>query len=211
MSVRPRTCFGSNPTYNTASVRSTSEGALTTASPPETIFTSGSKAPASVGAALAVFFFQAEDGIRDTSVTGVQTCALPILDLDPVGHAKLFRQTPTFFTVKSRRVGLVQHQPGAVFCFQLHQVPQRGEIAVHREYGLADNESAGPAMATRARVTPVRPAENFAEVVEIVVGEDPELRSAETRGIDDAGMNQFVDDDRVALVEQSADGPERGS
>src|SRR5437763_16203201 len=27
------------------------------------------------------FFFQAEDGIRDTSVTGVQTCALPIYQL----------------------------------------------------------------------------------------------------------------------------------
>src|SRR5260370_4011517 len=27
---------------------------------------------------LAGFFFQAEDGIRDSSVTGVQTCALPI-------------------------------------------------------------------------------------------------------------------------------------
>ena len=26
----------------------------------------------------AFFFFQAEDGIRDWSVTGVQTCALPI-------------------------------------------------------------------------------------------------------------------------------------
>src|SRR5437868_7584451 len=26
-----------------------------------------------------VFFFQAEDGIRDRNVTGVQTCALPIL------------------------------------------------------------------------------------------------------------------------------------
>src|SRR5207237_7913779 len=26
------------------------------------------------------FFFQAEDGIRYSSVTGVQTCALPILD-----------------------------------------------------------------------------------------------------------------------------------
>src|SRR5689334_24628718 len=26
-----------------------------------------------------VFFFQAEDGIRDGTVTGVQTCALPIL------------------------------------------------------------------------------------------------------------------------------------
>src|SRR5260370_19282941 len=27
---------------------------------------------------FALFFFQAEDGIRDSSVTGVQTCALPI-------------------------------------------------------------------------------------------------------------------------------------
>src|SRR5437762_11383355 len=28
-----------------------------------------------------LFFFQAEDGIRDTSVTGVQTCALPIFEI----------------------------------------------------------------------------------------------------------------------------------
>src|SRR5256885_4839101 len=31
-----------------------------------------------VGYAIAAFFFQAEDGIRDYKVTGVQTCALPI-------------------------------------------------------------------------------------------------------------------------------------
>src|SRR5690606_40822844 len=30
---------------------------------------------------LSVFFFQAEDGIRDFHVTGVQTCALPILSI----------------------------------------------------------------------------------------------------------------------------------
>src|SRR3989441_7981169 len=30
---------------------------------------------------LSVFFFQAEDGIRDKLVTGVQTCALPISHL----------------------------------------------------------------------------------------------------------------------------------
>src|SRR2546422_261049 len=30
------------------------------------------------------FFFQAEDGIRDVAVTGVQTCALPILDMNPI-------------------------------------------------------------------------------------------------------------------------------
>src|SRR5256885_4039190 len=29
---------------------------------------------------VSVFFFQAEDGIRDYKVTGVQTCALPIFD-----------------------------------------------------------------------------------------------------------------------------------
>src|SRR2546427_10323827 len=29
---------------------------------------------------FAFFFFQAEDGIRDLTVTGVQTCALPILE-----------------------------------------------------------------------------------------------------------------------------------
>src|SRR5256884_1817177 len=28
---------------------------------------------------VSFFFFQAEDGIRDVAVTGVQTCALPIL------------------------------------------------------------------------------------------------------------------------------------
>src|SRR2546430_8971070 len=32
------------------------------------------------------FFFQAEDGIRDLTVTGVQTCALPICD--GVGHGR---------------------------------------------------------------------------------------------------------------------------
>src|SRR5699024_11474118 len=32
---------------------------------------------------LTTFFFQAEDGIRDRNVTGVQTCALPICGLLP--------------------------------------------------------------------------------------------------------------------------------
>src|SRR5688572_33476391 len=31
-----------------------------------------------------IFFFQAEDGIRDLTVTGVQTCALPISEHDAV-------------------------------------------------------------------------------------------------------------------------------
>src|SRR5207247_4159911 len=36
------------------------------------------------------FFFQAEDGIRDPLVTGVQTCALPIL-VDPLALVEVHR------------------------------------------------------------------------------------------------------------------------
>src|SRR6478736_7359003 len=38
------------------------------------------------------FFFQAEDGIRDLTVTGVQTCALPISDADLTGLRKTFEK-----------------------------------------------------------------------------------------------------------------------
>src|SRR5207245_7062496 len=36
---------------------------------------------------LGIFFFQAEDGIRDATVTGVQTCALPIFSCARVERA----------------------------------------------------------------------------------------------------------------------------
>src|SRR2546430_7441328 len=39
-----------------------------------------------VCSSVAFFFFQAEDGIRDLTVTGVQTCALPIF---PFGDGAL--------------------------------------------------------------------------------------------------------------------------
>jgi len=49
------------------------------------------------------FFFQSEDGIRDWSVTGVQTCALPIYCFGPV-FLQLFGQTecPNFITTLSK-------------------------------------------------------------------------------------------------------------
>src|SRR5699024_12139340 len=39
-----------------------------------------------------VFLFQAEDGIRDRNVTGVQTCALPISDEDLANIEKEMRK-----------------------------------------------------------------------------------------------------------------------
>src|SRR3989475_7138986 len=42
------------------------------------------------------FFFQAEDGIRDLTVTGVQTCALPISDPEePQRQESYLRQVVT--------------------------------------------------------------------------------------------------------------------
>jgi len=41
------------------------------------------------------FFFQAEDGIRDVAVTGVQTCALPILTFGNNGFYLEFKQSGT--------------------------------------------------------------------------------------------------------------------
>src|SRR5205809_6457193 len=52
------------------------------------------------------FFFQAEDGIRDVAVTGVQTCALPILFLehleDQEGAVVLSKKKADFMRVWER-------------------------------------------------------------------------------------------------------------
>src|SRR2546421_8091126 len=48
---------------------------------------------------MVFFFFQAEDGIRDLIVTGVQTCALPICRIFP----KQGNETVLVYAVASRR------------------------------------------------------------------------------------------------------------
>src|SRR5256885_3235849 len=47
----------------------------------------------SVGYRVRLFFFQAEDGIRDYKVTGVQTCALPISASSPIPLSRRRRRT----------------------------------------------------------------------------------------------------------------------
>src|SRR5689334_23917247 len=61
------------------------------------------------------FFFQAEDGIRDGTVTGVQTCALPISDHQPAYTARgrhLDRDTWPIETVR-RAVAAAERVHGA--------------------------------------------------------------------------------------------------
>src|SRR2546430_16500412 len=63
------------------------------------------------GCAWSMFFFQAEDGIRDLTVTGVQTCALPILAI----------------ALSGGRVGLVV---AALIVFGVDAIPTEGNEAM---------------------------------------------------------------------------------
>src|SRR5438034_7942604 len=75
------------------------------------------------------FFFQAEDGIRDHCVTGVQTCALPISE-DPAADR----------AGKPRVEGGDHRDPDAPRGERCGQAERRGETAVH----VHDVVAAGP-------------------------------------------------------------------
>src|SRR5687767_15300749 len=81
------------------------------------------------------FFFQAEDGIRDKLVTGVQTCALPIYRY--VFHVPYVDQVRL-----ERRTELRECSPvGQLFLRQARQafrrVPPLGDMLVIRQIGRA--------------------------------------------------------------------------
>src|SRR5256886_5746713 len=68
----------------------------------------------SVAVVWIVFFFQAEDGIRDLTVTGVQTCALPISLLAAFAGARHFNPAGRAKEQKlTRNVEPQQMQQGA--------------------------------------------------------------------------------------------------
>src|SRR5690606_39387144 len=79
--------------------------------------------------ALSVFFFQAEDGIRDFHVTGVQTCALPILMVgaelivaSPDGH-----RDPLYVAdmIERHRVTVTDFVPSMLTVFVSHATPEQ--------------------------------------------------------------------------------------
>src|SRR5260221_4239704 len=67
-----------------------------------------------------LFFFQAEDGIRDHCVTGVQTCALPISPPEPV----LYKLCKPGWSVIVERIPNAQGTRFVCpFCPKSHRVP----------------------------------------------------------------------------------------
>src|SRR3712207_5836662 len=78
------------------------------------------------------FFFQAEDGIRDIGVTGVQTCALPISeDVDVAMLYDAFTINPILFL---EDLGFCEKGEGGAFV-EGGRIAPNGELAVNTNGG----------------------------------------------------------------------------
>src|SRR3712207_7659623 len=75
------------------------------------------------------FFFQAEDGIRDIGVTGVQTCALPILQRD--AYERIFARLGLDYVIVAADAGAMGGSKSEEF---LHPTPI-GERSEERRVG----------------------------------------------------------------------------
>src|SRR5437868_9603640 len=74
-----------------------------------------------------IFFFQAEDGIRDRNVTGVQTCALPISPRTPTTTASLPIRATTAQLTRWSSLAMTAASS------RLRMFPQWGTTPTHRE------------------------------------------------------------------------------
>src|SRR3989337_1010812 len=87
------------------------------------------------------FFFQAEDGIRDATVTGVQTCALPICH--PVGREQEEDHEGPDDAVADQQGGGAA-RPGRADHDVLRRMPRRMKNADTARMGNMNSETAAP-------------------------------------------------------------------
>src|SRR5438046_1563638 len=104
-------------------------------------------------------------------------------------------------------MSFVHHKPGAVAFLCFDNFPQWSEVAVHGKDAFGHNEDARPTPGLASRAV-VRQLQNFLQIVDIIMSEDPDLRLAQMRGIDDGSMNEFIDDDDVIFAKKGSDGAE---
>src|SRR5690606_40555618 len=79
---------------------------------------------------LFFFFFQAEDGIRDFHVTGVQTCALPIYDLPGAVPEEVKEERWHRFMAAQQEISrdLLREKKGRTIDVLIDEVDEEGAI-----------------------------------------------------------------------------------
>src|SRR5256886_12474100 len=97
--------------------------------------------------AVFFFFFQAEDGIRDLTVTGVQTCALPISPM---------RRQCLAFEDSERRVGVtnVDYQQHSQFEFKSFSISSAATHAPCSSLTVSRSEERRVGKECRSRWSP---------------------------------------------------------
>src|SRR5260370_10241963 len=94
-----------------------------------------------------IFFFQAEDGIRDSSVTGVQTCALPIFvpswrGSARHGHDPVVPVPPSLADLLGERVARLPQDAREVLLL----VSAAGRLSLARLRGIGEEARLWPAL-----------------------------------------------------------------
>src|SRR5207245_7895986 len=84
------------------------------------------------------FFFQGEDGIRDATVTGVQTCALPILrsvtlEVDQGEVVALIGSNGAGKTTTLRTISGLMHPAGGSINFDTRDITNTGPETIRSE------------------------------------------------------------------------------
>src|SRR5207245_3434665 len=162
------------------------------------------------------FFFQAEDGIRDATVTGVQTCALPILSALALGllsflwlacsraadrHPRGFRRAPQ---TNARAAPAARGSSGLALGFHLRwgfsSLRRRSRsLGLSGVAALAAGDLGVDALGEVERAVPAARAE------EVIAGRGlDQHRHAAARPDGDAHQRQLHLDQRVAPRDQTA-------
>src|SRR6266496_4590449 len=87
-----------------------------------------------------LFFFQAEDGIRDLYVTGVQTCALPISQEVYVQAINSFTKVARMLMWALSMVGLTVGGIGVIAIMMISVTERTREIGVRKALGAMRRE-----------------------------------------------------------------------
>src|SRR5205809_2489243 len=110
------------------------------------------------------FFFQAEDGIRDVAVTGVQTCALPILieqcesrgNLTTAAHwaRRAVELAPNDEALVRRLISVLDHHGDRASALQAYQAFAQRLAAEYEAEPAAETQALVAAVRARERGTP---------------------------------------------------------